>query len=165
MATIREAIVNAFQSVQATFEEKDVCALEAKVVAATPAKPTDYAFVVARNWAIDRHRQAHAAAERLVREEKAIAEANRVAEVERLAREEFPVLYRKLAAEVTPTRLRHLQVVSLVCFEDKTDAEVAMRYPGTNRDLRYKWKQRGVDLLWPHASPALRERLSPRTRR
>jgi DNA-directed RNA polymerase specialized sigma24 family protein len=162
--TVRESIVQAFVSVQATFEEKDVQALEAKVAAKRPDKPAAYAFVIARNWAIERHRKACRDAARILRDERRAEEARREAERERLAREEFAALYACLAPALRPTQLRQLQIVNLVCIEGLSDAETARRYPGTTPAARWQWKRRGVLLLLPHATEALKSVIGERLR-
>ncbi len=167
MSTVREAIVRAFQYVRITFNERDVATVEAKVTAhkPVPTEPVNFAHVVARNWAISRRRKSASDAKRILREERDAAEARRLAEQKRLAYDTYSSLCLELAAHVSATQLRHLEVVRLVCFEGKKDADVAARFPDSNADLRYQWKKRGLDLIWSHASPVLRDFLATCTRR
>jgi predicted RNA polymerase sigma factor len=158
--SIRQAIVNAFQYVQATFSEADVAVLEAKVQAAKPDRPDDFAFVIARNWAIDRQRKSRVAAERIVKEERKAELERRERELEAKSCQEFLEIQGRLMPTLPARQRKYLRLLWLRVFQKLDDASCAALFQGSNRDLRYQWKRRGKTLVWPHASADLREFLS-----
>lgn len=167
MTTTREIIVRAFQYVRLTFDERDVAVVEAKIAAHSPAPsdPTNFAFVVARNWAIGRQRKSASAATRLLREERQAEAARAKAERKRLAYDAFLSLCGELEQELLPTQRRHLELVRMTCFEGLRADRLAVRFPGVSADCLYQWKKRGLDLICPRATPVLREYLATCTRR
>ena len=52
-----------------------------------------------------------------------------------------------------PDALRYMR---LVCIEDKSDADCADVFPGTNRDQRYQWLKRARDFVLLLASDVLK---------
>jgi DNA-directed RNA polymerase specialized sigma24 family protein len=162
MPTVREAIVRAFQYVQITFDEQDVAVLEAKIAAQkiAPAQPGNFAFVVARNWAIGQLRKSAYNAKRILREERAAEEKRQADERKRLAYDAYLSLCHELHQVINPTQHRHLEMVRLTCFERLSARELSSRFPGVSADCRYQWKKRGLDLIWSRATPVLRDYLA-----
>lgn len=155
MDLVRKAIADALGKYSLEFSEETVRVLEGKVIGANPKKPAMYAFVMARNWAIDqlRHRAAESRkkAKAFLANEKAKAEEDRV----RRFKKEFDDLVFLLIGELTPGQQRQLDIIRLSCFEGQSDKDFVKAFPCTTREARYQWKCRGVKLLRKHASSEL----------
>ncbi len=127
---------------------------------AEPENPVAYAHFVARNASIDEARRTERSQQKEIRlREEAEAARVETARLEGLLRE----LRRHIRA-VAPAapNPKHLQVLEATAV-DGLDAEaLARRFPGTNAGLRYQWKRRGVKLILPRASEALKAHLGCR---
>lgn len=142
------------QTVAPTDAELD--ALEAKVLAANPAKPNSFAWIAGRNWALDQARHAKAEQRRLVAEAKAAEAERKEAAIVASANAEIVALVDRVAPTVRPSQQRQLRMVWLKVVKGYSDAQCAVAFPETtNLDVRNKWLQRGKQLLLPHASPEL----------
>lgn len=100
------------------------------------------------------------------REEAEIAERERQ-RIAGVARIELGEMVAKMLKEqplshVTKEALRYFKLVYL---DGKRDPEVAHLFPKTTRDQRYKWKERAVSLIAPHASEDARKYISEKTKR
>ncbi len=144
--------------------------LIAKIENVAPATLTTtglrkYAAVVGRNWAATQHRMPARRARASQREEKKRQEQlerEERARQKEAARVEFLDLLARLAPTLTPLQLKWLGVIRLSVFEGLRDPELVDRFPGTNRDVRYQWKHRGIELLQRYASANLMSVLDPR---
>lgn len=159
---MRNQILNGLASVPVSYDRTVVDELERRVLAAHPANPSNYAFVVGRNWAISRLRTQRY-------QERVAALAARRAEEDRLQHEmferctrEFAELTARLVPELRETQLRMIGMVRLSVLERRADEECAERYPGSTPAQRWQWKRRGLKLLLPHASSELAVILSRR---
>lgn len=123
-----------------------------------------YALMAARNWALDRirdrERRPRIEARTKAREEKvrmeAEAEEREREQIEAVRREFKELMARFSVGDTRPLVAAHLGILYFRTFEGTSDAEMQERFPGTSRDVRDKWVQRGRKFLWPHASEELR---------
>lgn len=136
--------------------DAELSALEARVLAANPAKPKSFAWITGRNWALDQARHAKAKQRRLVAEAKAAEAERKEAALVASANAEIVALVADLSPSVRPTQRNQLRMVWLKVVKCYSDAQCAVAFPETtNMDARNKWLQRGKKLLLPHASPEL----------
>lgn len=160
--SIRETIIRALGSFSIIIDEETVDSLEKRVegqvlkgVNGKSFNPDGLAFVVARNWAIDKQKKTVTAAKRQV---KALLEANRQREERALferCKKEFGNIYSGLFPWLEGKRPQHLQFVHAVCFLGLSGQELSRMFPGTSVEQRYKWKQRGLEFILPYASTEL----------
>jgi hypothetical protein len=162
--SVRLSILKGLAVAPVPFSEQVIADLERRVAEKCPDEPHAYAFVVARNWAIDSSRKA--ARQARLQVESALCSERERLDRERFeaAREEFYTLVGTLAFEIPETQIKYLGIVGLTVFEGCTDPECARHFPGT-RDARYQWKRRGMKLVWPRASANLRAVLFSRRMR
>lgn len=171
-AEIRQAILKGMRVVPVSYDDATVDMLTARVLERSKLQnPNGYAFVVARNWAIDTLRTARWDAKRKLQEALQVEEQKRRAEAERreaemqcAAEAEFHTLRAHLVPTLRPSQWRHLDMVYASCIRGMSDAECAALYPGTTREARYQWKHRGIALLWPFASDSMRHVISRQQR-
>ena len=161
---IKQAILKALQQFPVEFTEETVAELERKVNGRQAVgNVAGYAYVAARNWAIDRlRRQAYRA--KLRAEEVLAAERDRLEHerVSRLRQEFEDIVCELLRRGVFPAQEKQLAIVRLACFDSKSDDEYASAFPGTNAPQRYQWRCRGIKLASRHGSEGLREFLNER---
>ncbi len=161
---IRKSILNGLAVGPLAPTEGTVRRLIRKTLNAEPKNPVAYANFVARNASIDAQRSIERAQKKeIVRREEAVTQRKRAvaaqkeaARIERLHRE----LRRHIRA-LTPTapNPKHLQVLEAQVLDGLSQERLARRFPGANAALRYQWKRRGVNLVLPRASEALKVHL------
>lgn len=160
IAEVRRCVFAGLRVTSVPVDEKVVEMLVGRVTARDGLRdPKGFAYVVARNWAIDQAQRARAIVHRLEKEDRARqAEAARLREEEmrQEAEQEFHRLRPQILATTKPSQWRHLDMVFASAIRLMTDRECAALFPGISRDVRYQWKHRGIELLWPHASDTLK---------
>ena len=163
MPTVKAAIINALSGFPVEFDELTVAVIEQRVSESGPENPAGFAYVTARNWAIDAVRrkavQAKRKAAELLKAERERQERERIA---RLRLEFDDIVCELLLRGVFSTQERQLAIVRLACFDGKSDNEYAESFPGTNGNRRYQWRCRGVKMVARYGSEELREFLNER---
>ena len=136
--------------------ETDLELLEKRVNRSWPKNPAKFAWVVGRNFAIDKRRSLDRAARR-EQEAMLAAEEDRIKREKREAAvKEFAGLIVDLVPTLGLTQRRWIGMVRLSAVEGATDADCAERFPASPRQQRYQWKSRGIKLIRQLASPELR---------
>lgn len=155
MQTIRQAIANALRGLPIKFDEQAIAAIERKVLDRSPQNPAGYAYMTARNWAVDRIREQ-------ARQTRQKAAELIVAENERLEREraercrkEYDNIVFYILPNLHPAQQKQVVIVRLAAFDGLSDDDCAKRFPGTTKDQRYQWKCRGVRLISARVSEEL----------
>lgn len=145
-----------------TLTETDLELLEKRVDRSWPKKPAKFAWVVGRNFAIDKRRGLDRAARR-EQEAMLAAEEDRIrCEKRETAVKEFVTLIADLVPTLGQTQRHWIGMVRLSAVEGATDADCAERFPASTRQQRYQWKSRGIKLICRLASPELRRFLGCR---
>ena len=145
-----------------TLTETDLELLEKRVDRSWPKKPAKFAWVVGRNFAIDKRRGLDRAARR-EQEAMLAAEEDRIrCEKRETAVKEFVTLIADLVPTLGQTQRHLIGMVRLSAVEGATDADCAERFPASTRQQRYQWKSRGIKLICRLASPELRRFLGCR---
>lgn len=155
MQTIRQTIANALKSFPIKFDEHAVAVIERKALERSLENLAGYAYVTARNWAVDRVREqarhARQKAAELVAAENERLERERV---ER-CRNEYDNIVFLILPDLHPAQQKQVVIVRMVAFDDQSDDDCAKFFPGTTNDQRYQWKCRGIRLISPRASEEL----------
>jgi len=161
--TVISTIVRVLGRFSVVFDEAVVAELEKKVLASNPEKPLNYAYICARNWALDQIRnRASKAKEKSAALMKAEEKRQAREKLER-CQQEFDSIVFKLILKLKPkylTAAKQLEIVRISCFVGLKDADCAKIFSGTTRNQRYAWKRRGALLVVPHASAELKEALT-----
>ena len=160
MKTVRQVIITKLGRHPLEFDENTVNELERVVLEKCSVNPTGFAYVVARNWVADQFKNNARATRRM--SEALLSEEKERKERELLERHvrEFDEIKTELMPYLSQAQIQSLGMVYLICFEGRKDRHCAHLFPGTNKNQRYKWKQRGVELLVKHASPELKNFLT-----
>ena len=172
-AKIRQMILKGMCAVPVAYNDEIVDMLVARVLERCEIENAKgYAFVVARNWAIDTLRTARWNAKRKLQETLRAEQERRRIEEERHeavmleeAEPEFHALRARLVPSLKPSQWRHLDMVYASCIRGMSDAECAALYPGTTREARYQWKHRGIVLLRQFSSDSMRHIISRHQRK
>ena len=115
------------------------------------------------NWAYSKQRSEEAAARQAAfMAERQAEQAATVARTTALDAAAIPELKRILhvlrtSPSATPARLNALRYFEQIYLHGKRVPELREMFPGVNRDLAYKWKERTLDAVMALASPRLRE--------
>ena len=150
---VREAILKALGQFPIHVTAAVVTEVEGRVSRKNPRNPVGFAYVAARNWAIDQVRKQAVAAKQnaalMLAEER--QKATR-AEFERMKRE-FDDFVFQFLPRLRPAQQKHLEIVGKICFDGLRDVDCARLYPDTTANQRYQWKCRGLKMLKQYASP------------
>jgi len=145
----------------ASVSDAEVDFLATRILAKMPPTirdPRAWAVTVTKNWLIGRYRKALAAPRVEARKREREAKREAFATITASHRSELGTLIERLlvrSAGSTTTR-NALQYVWYLYGQGMSDAMIAQRMPGTNRDQRYQWKHRALKLIMPRASESLR---------
>ena len=166
---IRVGVLKGLAFLPVEVNEGTVEKLIAKVIAAKPKNPKNFAFFVGKNYAIDQTRRIDvqrraeisrvAAIRRAEREAPRLAaEAARAAAILQACKTELSAIVDRLArGPLKGRQLHQLHVLRLAFVHGESDAAIAARLPWTTPEQRWQWKTRALRLVLPHASPMLRK--------
>lgn len=161
--TAQEAVLRAFQAMRQPFTMAEVERVAEKIERRGDVRNlSGFAYVAVRNYVLSRARAQAAAARhagRFLERSKAERERERF---EASASEELEKIADAiLQAGPGPKQTREglenqINMVLAVYAMGYSSAQTAQLFPGTSKEARYQWKNRGLKLIWPHASAELR---------
>lgn len=157
MQTIRQTIANAFRGFPIEFNEDAVAAIERKALERSPENPAGYAYVTAKNWAIDRVREQARHARQKAAELVAAENERLKRERAERCRKEYDNIVFYILANIHPAQQKQVVIVRMVAFDDQSDDDCANFFLGTTQDQRYQWKCRGIRLISTRASEELKK--------
>jgi len=170
MSSIQDTIRKTLASFGHTDCPEVVDELTLRVATAECKSPTGYAYIVARNWAVDQKRLVAIEERHQLRQAEEAAkqaEVERLAEVFSAAQKQFwPTAIAAIAdMKIRSTLLeKQLLMVWLHFFERLSDSDLVKLFPESKRDTRDQWRRRGKVFLLPHAPAELAEVLNWRLR-
>lgn len=163
--TVHEKIIQTLLSFGVTFDASVVEGLVTRVEKDHPKKPRAFAYVVARNWAIDQRRHAeHRANIERRQAAEAVAAATERTNLE-AARAEYWLAVdsfrRSQGGQFVRVRANgQFLLLWMVALLGSSEEEVAASFPDVAGTTRWKWLQRARDALRPIASENLMRILS-----
>lgn len=165
--TVRKKIIQTLLDFPATFDINIVDELVRRVEKGYPDKPLSFAYILARNWAIDQHRRAERRANIERRQAaEAVAAATEQAGLE-AARAEYWLAVdsfrRSQGGQFVRVRANEqFLLLWMTAILGSSEEEIAASFPDVTGMTRWKWLQRARDALRPTASENLMRHLCRR---